>query len=172
MKALIPVELIEKKILLIRGEKVMLDADLAELYQVETFNLNKAVKRNIDRFPQDFMFQLTKQEADSLRFQIGMSKTEGRGGRRYLPYVFTEHGVAMLSTVLNSERAVKVNIEIMRAFVRLRQMLASNAELARKLDALEKKYDTQFKVVFDAIRQLMTPPVTKKRKIGFRSGDD
>jgi hypothetical protein len=172
MKALIPVELIEKKILLIRGEKVMLDADLAELYQVETFNLNKAVKRNIDRFPQDFMFQLTKQEADSLRFQIGMSKTEGRGGRRYLPYVFTEHGVAMLSTVLNSERAVKVNIEIMRAFVRLRQMLASNAELARKLDALEKKYDAQFKVVFDAIRQLMTPPVTKKRKIGFRSGDD
>ncbi len=172
MKALIPVELIEKKILLIRGEKVMLDADLAELYQVETFNLNKAVKRNIDRFPQDFMFQLTKQEADSLRFQIGMSKTEGRGGRRYLPYVFTEHGVAMLSTVLNSERAVKVNIEIMRAFVRLRQMLASNAELARKLDALEKKYDAQFKVVFDAIRQLMTPPVTRKRKIGFRSGDD
>jgi hypothetical protein len=172
MKALIPVELIEKKILLIRGKKVMLDADLAELYQVETFNLNKAVKRNIDRFPQDFMFQLTKQEADSLRFQIGMSKTEGRGGRRYLPYVFTEHGVAMLSTVLNSERAVKVNIEIMRAFVRLRQMLASNAELARKLDALEKKYDAQFKVVFDAIRQLMTPPVTKKRKIGFRSGDD
>ncbi len=172
MKALIPVELIEKKILLIRGKKVMLDADLAELYQVETFNLNKAVKRNIDRFPQDFMFQLTKQEADSLRFQIGMSKTEGRGGRRYLPYVFTEHGVAMLSTVLNSERAVKVNIEIMRAFVRLRQMLASNAELARKLDALEKKYDVQFKVVFDAIRQLMTPPVTRKRKIGFRSGDD
>jgi hypothetical protein len=178
MKALIPVEIIEKKILLIRGEKVMLDADLAELYQVETFNLNKAVKRNIDRFPQDFMFQLTKEEADSLRFQIGMSKTEGRGGRRYLPYAFTEQGVAMLSSVLNSERAVKVNIEIMRAFVRLRQMLASNAELARKLDALEKKYDAQFKVVFDAIRQLMTPPVTRKRKrkrkrkIGFRSGDD
>jgi hypothetical protein len=168
MKALIPVELIEKKILLIRGEKVMLDADLAELYQVETFNLNKAVKRNIDRFPQDFMFQLTKQEADSLRFQIGMSKTEGRGGRRYLPYVFTEHGVAMLSTVLNSERAVKVNIEIMRAFVRLRQMLASNAELARKLDALEKKYDAQFKVVFDAIRELMRPPEPKKKKIGFQ----
>jgi hypothetical protein len=116
MKALVPVEIIEKKILLIRGEKVMLDADLAELYEVETFNLNKAVKRNIDRFPQDFMFQLTKEEADSLRFQIGMSKKEGRGGRRYLPYVFTEQGVAMLSSVLNSERAVKVNIEIMRAF--------------------------------------------------------
>jgi phage regulator Rha-like protein len=169
MKALIPVEMIEKKILLIRGEKVMLDADLAELYQVETFNLNKAVKRNIDRFPQDFMFQLTKQEADSLRFQIGISKTEGRGGRRYFPYAFTEQGVAMLSSVLNSERAVKVNIEIMRAFVSLRQMLASNAELARKLDALEKKYDHQFKVVFDAIKQLMTPPDTKKKiKIGFR----
>ena len=169
MKALIPVEMIEKKILLIRGEKVMLDADLAELYQVETFNLNKAVKRNIDRFPQDFMFQLTKQEADSLRFQIGMSKKEGRGGRRYLPYAFTEQGVAMLSSVLNSERAVKVNVEIMRAFVRLRQMLASNTELARKLDALEKKYDHQFKVVFDAIRQLMTPLDTKKKgKIGFR----
>jgi hypothetical protein len=169
MKALIPVEMIEKKILLIRGEKVMLDADLAELYQVETFNLNKAVKRNIDRFPQDFMFQLTKEEADSLRFQIGISKKEGRGGRRYFPYAFTEQGVAMLSSVLNSERAVKVNIEIMRAFVSLRQMLASNSELARKLDALEKKYDHQFKVVFDAIKQLMTPLDTKKKsKIGFR----
>jgi hypothetical protein len=169
MKALVPVEIIEKKILLIRGEKVMLDADLAELYEVETFNLNKAVKRNIDRFPKDFMFQLTKEEADSLRFQIGMSKKEGSGGRRYLPYAFTEQGVAMLSSVLNSERAVKVNIEIMRAFVSLRQMLASNAELARKLDALEKKYDHQFKVVFDAIKQLMTPPDTRgKSKIGFR----
>jgi hypothetical protein len=182
MKALIPVEIIEKKILLIRGEKVMLDADLAELYEVETFNLNKAVKRNIDRFPKDFMFQLTKEEADSLRFQIGILKPgrqagtqsettmPGRGQhRKYLPYVFTEQGVAMLSSVLNSERAVKVNIEIMRAFVSLRQMLASNAELARKLDALEKKYDHQFKVVFDAIKQLMTPPDHKKKsKIGFR----
>ena len=168
MKALIPVEMIEKKILLIRGEKVMLDADLAELYGVETFNLNKSVKRNIDRFPQDFMVQLTKEEADSLRFQIGMTKPEGRGGRRYIPYAFTEQGVAMLSSVLNSARAVKVNIEIMRAFVGLRQMLASNAELAKKLDSLEKKYDAQFKVGFDVIRQLMTPPETKKRKIGFR----
>jgi len=111
LKALIPVEIIEKKILLIRGEKVMLDADLAELYGVETFNLNKAVKRNIDRFPEDFMFQLSKEEADSLRFQIGMSKETGRGGRRYLPYVFTEQGVAMLSSVLNSKRAVHVNID-------------------------------------------------------------
>ncbi len=167
MKALIPVEMIEKKILLIRGHKVMLDSDLAMLYEVETFNLNKAVKRNIDRFPEDFMFQLTKEEAGSLRFQFGISKTEGRGGRRYLPYVFTEQGVAMLSTVLNSKRAVKVNIEIMRTFVRLRQMLASNAELARKLADMEKKYDAQFKVVFDAIRQLMSPAVPKKGKIGF-----
>ncbi len=166
MKALIPVEMIEKKILLIRGEKVMLDADLAELYGVETKMLVRAVKRNINRFPSDFMIQLNKEEFENLRFQFGTSSRWG--GRRYLPYAFTEQGVAMLSSVLNSERAVKVNIEIMRAFVRLRQMLASNAELARKLEALEKKYDAQFKVVFDAIRQLMTPPEPKKRKIGFQ----
>jgi hypothetical protein len=168
MKSLIPVEMIEKKILLIRGHKVMLDSDLALLYEVETFNLNKAVKRNIDRFPEDFMFQLTREEAGSLRFQFGISKKEGRGGRRYLPYAFTEQGIAMLSSVLNSQRAVKVNIEIMRAFVRLRQMLASNTELARKLEVLEKKYDEQFRVVFEAIRELMTPDVPKKGKIGFR----
>jgi phage regulator Rha-like protein len=173
LKVSVPSEIIEKKILLVRGEKVMLDADLAELYGVRTSHLNKAVKRNIDRFPHDFMFQLSQEEADSLRFQIGMSKETGRGGRRYLPYVFTEQGVAMLSSVLNSERAVKVNIEIMRAFVRLRQMLASNAELARKLEALEKRYDAQFRVVFDAIRQLMTPPETKKKPaIGFRGVKD
>jgi phage regulator Rha-like protein len=167
MKALIPVEMIEKKILLIRGEKVMLDADIAELYEVETKMLVRAVKRNIDRFPSDFMIQLNRKEFENLRFQFGTSSKWG--GRRYLPYAFTEQGVAMLSSVLNSERAVKVNIEIMRAFVKLRQMLASNAELARKLDALEKKYDQQFKVVFDAIRQLMIPPDTKKKsKIGFR----
>jgi len=167
MKALLPTEVIERKILLIRGQKVMLDSDLAELYGVETSNLNKAVKRNIDRFPEDFMLQLTKEEADSLRFQIGMSKTEGRGGRRYLPYAFTEQGVAMLSSVLNSKRAVQVNIAIMRVFVKLREMIASNKELAKKLDNLEKKYDTQFKVVFDAIRQLMTPSEPKRRKVGF-----
>ena len=167
MKALIPVEIIEKKILLIRGEKVMLDADIAELYGVETKMLVRAVKRNIDRFPSDFMIQLNRKEFENLRFQFGASSRWG--GRRYLPYAFTEQGVAMLSSVLNSERAVKVNIEIMRAFVRLRQMLASNAELARKLNALEKKYDQQFKVVFDAIKQLMIPPDTKKKsKIGFR----
>jgi len=167
MANLVPTERIERSILLIRGHKVMLDTDLAELYGVTTFNLNKAVRRNIDRFPQDFMFQLTADEARVLRFQIGMSKPRGRGGRRYLPYMFTEQGVAMLSSVLRSKRAVQVNVEIMRTFVRLRQMLSSHADLARKLEALEKKYDAQFRVVFDAIRQLMTPPEPKKRKIGF-----
>ena len=157
---------IEKVILLIRGEKVMLDSDLAGLYAVETKMLNQAVRRNASRFPEDFMFQLNADEAESLRFQIGTSNV-GRGGRRYRPFVFTEQGVAMLSSVLHSDRAVRVNIEIMRAFVRLRQMLASNAELARKLATLEKKYDVQFKVVFDAIRRLMSPPETKRREIGF-----
>jgi ORF6N domain len=163
----VPIERIESAILFIRGHKVMLDCDLAALYGVKTFNLNKAVKRNTDRFPEDFMFQLTAEEAGTLRFQIGMSKGKGRGGRRYLPYVFTEQGVAMLSSVLRSKRAVQVNVEIMRAFVRLRQMLASNEDLARKLAALEKKYDYQFRVVFEAMRELMAPPTPKKRKIGF-----
>ena len=166
--SLIPIERIEKAIYLIRGEKVMLDRDLSLLYEVETKMLNRAVKRNLRRFPPDFMFQLTADEADVLRYQIGTSK-RGRGGRRYLPYVFTEQGVAMLSSVLNSERAVLVNVEIMRAFVKLRQMLASNAELSRRLDELESKYDRQFKIVFDAIRQLMSPPVRDRKKIGFRS---
>jgi hypothetical protein len=165
---LIPDERIEKAIYLIRGEKVMLDRDLALLYEVGTKVLNRAVKRNRQRFPSDFMFQLTANEGDILRCQIGTSN-EGRGGRRYLPYVFTEQGVAMLSSVLNSERAILVNIEIMRAFVKLRQMLASNAELSRRLDELESKYDKQFKVVFDAIRQLMVKPARDRKKIGFRS---
>jgi hypothetical protein len=144
----------------------MLDADLAGLYGVTTKRLNEQVRRNRSRFPEDFMFQLTSTEAASLRSQIATSN-KGRGGRRYAPYAFTEQGVAMLSTVLNSERAIQVNIEIMRAFVHLRQMLASNAQLARKLNALEKKYDSQFRVVFEAIRELMTPPEPNKRKIGF-----
>ena len=165
---LIPIEKIEKAIYLIRGEKVMLDRDLAALYGVETKVLNRAVKRNLQRFPSDFMIQLTEDEADVLRCQIGTSN-KGRGGRRYLPYVFTEQGVAMLSTVLNSERAVLVNIEIMRAFVKLRQMLASNAELSRRLDELESKYNKQFKVVFEAIRQLMSAPVRDHKEIGFRA---
>ncbi len=166
MKELVPVEVIEAKILLIRGQKVMLDSDLAALYKVETKILNKAVKRNEKRFPADFMFQLTAEETKSLRFHFGTSNA-GRGGRRYKPYAFTEQGVAMLSSVLNSDRAIEVNVQIMRAFVKLREMIASNKELAKKLDELEKKYDRQFKVVFDAIRQLMTPPETKEKKIGF-----
>lgn len=145
----------------------MLDADLAMLYGVETKNLVRAVKRNIDRFPEDFMFQLSKEESQHLRCQFGTSSQWG--GRRRPPYAFTEQGVAMLSSVLKSKRAAQVNIEIMRAFVRLRSMLASHAELARKLKALEAKHDAQFKVVFDAIRQLMTPPQQKRRSIGFTS---
>jgi hypothetical protein len=165
---IVPVEVIERRIYLIRERKVMLDSDLADLYQVETFNLNKAVKRNLDRFPQDFMFQLTKEEAKVLRFQIGMSKRSGRGGRRYLPYAFTEQGVAMLSSVLNSSRAVQVNIAIMRTFARLRYILATHRDLAAKLEAMEKKYDKQFKVVFDVLRQLTErPPVRKKGPMGF-----
>lgn len=164
----VTVEKIEKAIYLIRGEKVMLDRDLAALYGVETGALNRAVKRNLLRFPSDFMFQLTAEEFDILRCQIGISK-KSPGGRRFLPFVFTEQGVAMLSSVLNSERAVMVNIEIMRAFVRPRQMLSSNVELARRLDELESKYDKQFKIVFDAIRQLMAPPVRDGKEIGFRS---
>lgn len=165
---LIPGERIERAIYLIRGEKVMLDRDLALLYGVETKALNRAVKRNVQRFPADFMFQLTAQEAEYLRCQIGTSSLS-HGGRRYLPYVFSEQGVAMLSTVLNSERAILVNIEIMRAFVKLRQLLASNAELSRRLEELESKYDKQFRVVFDAIRQLMAAPVRDRKEIGFRS---
>jgi len=173
---LIPVETVADKIVLIRGQKVMLDRDLAELYEVETKALNRTVKRNQDRFPDDFMFQLTAQEAKSLRRQNGTSNLEsqsgaarpGRGGRRYLSYAFTEQGVAMLSSVLKSKRAVQVNIAIMRAFVRLRELLATHKDLARKLAAMEKKYDAQFKVVFDAIRNLMTPtPLPPKRQIGF-----
>jgi len=174
--SLIPLERIEESILLIRGHKVMLDRDLAYLYGVTTKVLNQAVKRHKDRFPEDFMFQLSMEEAKiwwtevrggGLRSQIVTLK---RGEHiKYLPYAFTEHGILMLSSVLNSERAIKVNIEIMRAFVRLRRILASNAELARKLEALEKKYDAQFKVVFDAIRQLMAPPEPEppKKRIGF-----
>ncbi len=166
-RSLIPVERIQRSILLIRGQKVMLSVHLAELYAVQTRALNQAVKRNIIRFPEDFMFQLNTSEAEQLVSQNVIPHRKYFGGS--LPYAFTEQGVAMLSSVLNSERAIKVNIEIMRAFVRLRRLLASHADLARKLDALEKKYDAQFKIVFDAIRQLMAPqePETPKRRIGF-----
>jgi ORF6N domain-containing protein len=169
MTAIVPTERIERLILLIRGHKVMLDADLAELYGVETRSLLQAVKRNLSRFPTDFMFQLSDEEAKLLRSQIVISKKQ-RGGRRYLPYVFTEQGVAMLASVLSSERAVEINIEIMRAFVRLRDMILSHKDLARKLDALERKFeshDVHIRSLFEAIRQLMTPPEPKRRKIGF-----
>ncbi|MEW5944651.1 MAG: ORF6N domain-containing protein [bacterium] len=165
-KSLVPVERIEKSILLIRGQKIMLDADLATLYEVETRVLVQAVKRNIARFPEDFMFQLTDEEFDILRSQSVTSSQWG--GRRYPPYAFTEQGVAMLSSVLRSESAIRVNIEIMRTFVRLRRMLESHKELARRLNELEKKYDAQFKVVFEAIRQLMAPPAKDQKRIGFR----
>ena len=147
--ALIPTERIEKAIYLIRGEKVMLDRDLAGLYGVATKALKQAVRRNRDRFPEDFMFVLNPAEFQDWRSQFVTSKAD-RKGLRYAPFAFTEHGILMLSSVLNSERAIQVNIEIMRAFVKLRQMLASDAELSRRLDELESKYDRQFKVVFDA----------------------
>ena len=164
--ALVPAH-VDRKILLIRGERILLDADLAALYGVETGHLVRAVKRNIERFPEDFMFQLTAEEFADLRSQSGISRSWG--GRRTAPYAFTEQGVAMLSSVLRSPRAVAVNVEIMRAFVRLRAILSSHADLARKLATLEKKYDAQFRVVFDAIRDLMVPPKKAKRPIGFRS---
>lgn len=173
---IIPQEIIEKKIFLIRGQKVMLDSHLAELYGVETKSLNLAVKRNIERFPDDFMFQLTHEEFQnlepSLRFQFETSK-KTRGGRRYLPYVFTEHGVAMLSSVLHSTKAVQVNIQIMRTFGRLRELLLSHIELKTKLDELERRiesHDTEIQIIFDAIHKLMEPEVVEKpkHKIGFR----
>ena len=165
---LVPSELIEKRIILIREQKVILDSDLAWLYGVSTKRLNEQVRRNRKRFPPDFMFQLTKEEQEVLRSQ-NATLEKGRGRhRKYLPLVFTEQGVAMLSSVLNSGRAIQVNIAIMRAFVRLREILATHKDLARKLEKLEKKYDKQFAVVFEAIRQLMTPPDSPKRRIGFR----
>jgi len=163
--SLIPVERIERAILLIRGEKVMLDIDLAAIYDVTTKRLNEQVKRNLNRFPPDFMFQLTAAEKAEV-----VANCDHLIRLRYsshLPYAFTEHGALMLANVLNSERAARTSVQVVRAFVRLRQMLASNAELARKLAALENKYDAQFKVVFDAIRQLMSPPEPKRREIGF-----
>ena len=167
MKALIPLEVIEQRILLVRGQKVMLDADLAALYGVETKQLVRAVKRNILRFPEDFMFQLSNDEFENLRYHFGTSSHWG--GRRYPPYAFTEHGVAMLSSVLNSPRAVQVNIQIMRTFAKLREIMSQHKDLARRLDELETKYNAQFKIVFDAIRQLMAPPEPEppKKRIGF-----
>jgi hypothetical protein len=168
MKIPIPVEVIERKILLIRRQKVMLSTHLAELYAVETRALNQAVKRNINRFPKDFMFQLNNSEADQLVSQNVIPHKKYFGGS--LPYAFTEQGVAMLSSVLNSERAIHVNIAIMRAFVKLREILSINKELAHKLVLLERKiekHDEEIKLIFDAIRQLMSPPEPKRKRIGF-----
>lgn len=160
-----PVSLILQSIIVIREHTVLIDKDLAELYGVTTGNLNKAVSRNLNRFPQDFMFQLTEAEFTDLKFHFG---TSSWGGTRKLPRAFTEQGVAMLSSVLRSERAIHVNIEIMRAFVQMRQMLDSDRELSRKLASLERKYDLKFKIVFDAIRELMTPVKSnKKHPVGF-----
>ncbi|HAM52204.1 MAG TPA: DNA-binding protein [Nitrospiraceae bacterium] len=166
MSEIIPIHVIQQKIFFIRGHKVMLDKDLAILYGVKAIRLREQVKRNIKRFPEDFMLQLNNDEIDLMVSQNAIPSRKHLGG--YQPYVFTEQGVAMLATVLNSETAIQANIAIMRAFVKLRQMLASNVDLARKLNALERKYDAQFKVVFDAIRQLMIPPEKKKGQIGFR----
>lgn len=170
MEIVVQKNAIEGKIYLIRGHKVMLDRDLAQLYEVETRVLNQAVRRNIERFPEDFMFALTRDEIMKIS-QIVISS--GTDSNRTLKFskrvmVFTEHGVSMLSSVLNSPKAIQVNIQIMRTFAKIREMMIQHKDLSRRLDALEKKYDSQFKVVFDAIRQLMTPPVTKKGQIGFR----
>jgi len=167
-KEIIPIERVLQSIRWFRGQKVLLDSDLAALYGVTTGNLNKAVSRNRDRFPSDFMFQLGVAEAKDLIFQIGRSK--GRGGRRHRPYAFTEQGIAMLSSILNSDRAIRVNIAIMRAFVKLRQMLETNRELARKFSELERrvgKHDGEIAAILEAIRQLMTPPEKPQREIGF-----
>jgi ORF6N domain len=170
----VSVQLIERRIYLIRGHKVMIDVDLAELYGVPTHRLNERVKRNRKRFPEDFMFQLTKDEAENLRSQFAISRS-GHGGRRSMPYVFTELGVAMLSTVLNSEHAIEVNIAIMRAFVKLRQILESNEELNRKFAAVIRKlstHDKYFKVVFDELKKLTQQPVRERKQIGFKKTNE
>ena len=164
-KSLIHVAKIESLMLRIREQNVILDKDLAALYGVTTFNLNKAVTRNIERFPDDFMFRLTRKEFNDLKFHFGGASW---GGTRKLPRAFTEHGVAVLSGVLRSPRAIQVNIQIMRTFVKLRQIISTHKELQRQLDTLERKYDKEFRVVFEAIRQLMEPPQSKRRRIGFQ----
>jgi len=166
-RAVVPESRIARHIAFVRGHKVMLDQDLAVLYGVSTTRLNEQVRRNSERFPSDFMFQLTSEEAENLRSLFATSSWR-HGSRRFLPLAFTEQGVAMLSGVLNSRRAVRVNVEIMRTFVKLRQILSSHAELARKLEELEKKYDSQFRVVFDAIRELMNAEPGEGRPVGFR----
>ena len=167
MSHAVPFQRVEQRILFLRGHKVMLSTDLAELYGVPPKVLLQAVKRNLERFPADFMFQLSRQEFQNLKSQIVTSSWGGI--RRAMPYAFTEQGVAMLSSVLRSRRAMLVNVAIMRAFVRLRELLATHKDLAERLDRLERKYDAQFKVVFDAIRELMKPVVPSRRRIGFHA---
>jgi hypothetical protein len=162
----VPMERIQKMIYLVRGQKVMLDRDLAVLYEVPTKVLKQAVKRHAERFPDDFMFVLDRPEFMKWRSQFVTSNSD-RMGLRYAPMAFTEQGVAMLSSVLNSPRAIQVNIAIMRAFIQLRVILSTHADLVRKLEEMEKKYDAQFRVVFDAIRQFMTPPASPRKRIGF-----
>jgi phage regulator Rha-like protein len=164
MPEIIPLECIENKIYLLRSKKVMLDRDLAKMYGVATKTFNQAIKRNHQRFPADFMFRLNLKEFSNLRSQI---VTSSWGGQRYLPYAFTENGVAMLSSILNSERAIQVNIQIMRVFTKLREMMATHRELREKIEALEQKYDHQFTVVFEAIKELLQPPVKASPRIGF-----
>ena len=169
--SIIPINHLARQIYFLRGYKVMLDADLAELYGVTTKRLNEQVKRNIERFPSDFMFRLDEKETEFLRSQIATSNKETRGGRRTLPHVFTEHGAIMLATVLNSRIAVQGSIQVVRAFVQLREMLSNHKDLARKLEELEKKYDKQFRIVFDSIRTLMqSSKEAPKEPIGFRRG--
>jgi len=167
---LIPQERIAERIYFIRNQKVMLDEDLAELYSLPTKRLNQQVTRNIDRFPEDFMFRLTREEDSALRLQNVTLKTRGQH-RKYYPRAFTEHGILMLSSVLRSEQAVQVNIAIMRAFVRLRRWIVGNEELARRIDAMKSKYDSRFKVVFNAIRELMKPTAKSTRRIGFKASE-
>jgi hypothetical protein len=165
-KLLVPQEVIESKILLVRGKKVMLDRDLAKLYRVPTGRLNEQVKRNIERFPEDFMFQLTREEFENWKSQIAISNSLKMGLRRK-PYAFTEQGVAMLSSVLNSKVAIQVNIQIMRTFTRLKEIIMTHKDLQRKIEEMERKYDREFKVVFEAIKQLLAPPEKPRRIIGF-----
>jgi len=168
MNEVVPIKNLINKIIFLRGHKVMLDSDLAELYGVETKRLLEQVKRNIERFPADFMYQLTEKEFTFLRSQFATSK---RGGRRYPPYAFTEQGIAMLSSVLHSQRAIKVNIAIMRAFVKLRELLLTNKEFTRKLQKMEAKYDKQFRIVFEVLQQLMEPPNKPRKEIGFKGNE-
>jgi hypothetical protein len=169
-KTMVLASVINQKIYFLRGTRIMLDSDLAKLYGVTTANLNKAVARNRERFPADFMFRMSAADQSRLIFQIGISKSRGgRGGNRFRPYVFTEQGVAMLSSVLRSQRAVQVNVAIMRTFVRLREMLSTHEDLRRKIDALEKRYDARFQAVFETIRQMLETPNPAKKSIGFHA---